>query len=62
MSHKSGTVIINALIPENGPAAACLTPEQCSTLSEMRLRDEYSVQDRLTLAFIVGLIADDTVD
>ncbi len=62
MSHKSGGVIINSMVPEGGDPIACLSTEQCEKLNEIRTRDEYSLQDRLYLGMLVASIADDPAD
>ena len=62
MSHKSGGVIINAMIPEGGQPLSCLNPEQCDKLSEIRQRDEYNVTDRLYLGMLIASIADNPAD
>lgn len=62
MSHKSGHIIINAMLPEGGAPLPTLTPQQQNTLNDIRQRDEYNMADRLTLGYIIGLIADDPAD
>lgn len=62
MSHKSGGVIINAMMPEGGQPIACLTPQECADLAEIRQRDEYTLGDRMRLAMIVAVHADDPID
>jgi hypothetical protein len=63
MSHKSGHIIINALLPENGvPRLSSLTNEQCERLNEIRARDQYNPMDRLFLGMLVASIADDPAD
>jgi len=63
MSHKSGHIIINAMVPDNGqPPLSCLSEEQRDKLSEIRTRDEYNVTDRLFLGMLVASVADDPAD
>lgn len=62
MSHKSGGVVINAMIPEGGQPMSCLTAEECSRLNDIRQRDEYNVTDRLYLGMLVATHADDPAD
>ena len=65
MSHKSGHIIINALIEEGEHARAllpCLTSEQCDRLANIRERDEYNAIDRLYLGMLVASIADDPAE
>lgn len=59
MSHKSGHVIINAILPESGPAILPLSSDIENRLREIRSRDEYNITDRLYLGYVVGVIADD---
>lgn len=63
MSHKSGTVIINSMLPQDGgEPLACLDSEQCDKLREIRLRDEYTMADRIYLGLVVVAVADDPAD
>jgi hypothetical protein len=63
VSHKSGHIIINAMVPEDSnPPLACLNEEQKNKLNEIRTRDEYSVQDRIYLGMLVASIADDPAE
>jgi hypothetical protein len=62
MSHKSGGVIINAMIPEGGQPLSCLSTEECERLSDIRQRDEYNPVDRLYLGLLVASHADDAAD
>lgn len=63
MSHKSGHIIINALVPQDSsPQLASLNEEQRDKLSEIRSRDEYTAIDRLYLGMLVASIADDPAE
>lgn len=57
MSHKSGHIIIEAIKP-----LAWVSQEQLKHLEEIEARDEYTAADRLYLAFVVGMIADDPAE
>ena len=57
MSHKSGHIIIQALL--NVPT---LTPEQCTHLQEIQTRDEYTVSDRIYICALTYQVADDPAD
>lgn len=52
MSHKSGHVIIQAIKP-----LPAVTEEQRTTLEDIEARDEYTLQDRLFLGYIVSTVA-----
>lgn len=52
MSHKSGHVIIQAIKP-----LPAVTPEQRQALEEIEARNEYSLQDRLYLGYVVSKVA-----
>lgn len=63
MSHKSGGVIISSMLSyQGGQPMACLTPQECGDLQDIRNRDEYTLADRLRLAHIVATHADDPAD
>lgn len=57
MSHKSGHIIIEAIKP-----LTAVSQEQRERLDEIERRDEYTTADRLYLAFVVGMIADDPAE
>lgn len=64
MSHKSGHIIINSILPVGGSPIVPLAgnTEAIERLNDIRSRDQYTIADRLYLGYIVGVIADDPAD
>lgn len=52
MSHKSGHIIIQAIMP-----LPSVTTEQRKVLEEIERRDQYTLQDRLYLGYVTSKIA-----
>lgn len=57
MSHKSGHIIIEAIKP-----LASVSKDELDRLEDIERRDEYTAIDRLYLAYVVGMIADDPAE
>lgn len=62
MSHKSGHIIINSMIPQDGEPLVCLLPQEVTLLMDIRDRDEYTINDRVALATIVAMRADEPAE
>ena len=56
MSHKAGHIIVQSLI-----TVPTLTQEQKNHLSDIELRDEYTVADRIYICALTYQVADDPV-
>lgn len=56
MSHKAGHIIIQSL-----RTVPTLTQSQRATLDEIEARDQYTLQDRMAIAFISFQLADDAL-
>lgn len=57
MSHKSGHIIIQALL-----TVPAVTPEQRAHLEDIQIRDAYNVADRIYICALTYQFADDVVD